>query len=76
MSTKLKPCPCCDSDAIMRVTSDNIFSGQSYIGRYTEPVASQNNGYRVRCHACGLQTCWWHLPGEAKRAWDKRVNES
>lgn len=65
-------CPCCDSIA-ERERDNNVFNGQTYSDRYEEPVASQNNGFRVRCTNCGLQTCWWHHQAEADDAWNTRA---
>lgn len=65
---KINKCAC-GWDAILSEDS-RIFIGQIYSGRYEEPIASQNNGYQIRCVRCGLQTYWWHFEDEAIRAWN------
>lgn len=68
----LFPCPCCGSLSLKRQRDNNIFKGQIYSDRYTSPVAEQNHGHRIKCEACGLQTCWWHLEEEAINCWNTR----
>jgi hypothetical protein len=70
----LPPCPCCGSDADMERDS-SIFQGQVYSDRYPEEVAKQSHGFKIRCHGCGLQTCYWHYKQEAVDAWSLRPVE-
>ena len=71
--TDLLSCPCCGCDA--GIDRDNsIFNGQNYGDRYPPEVAKQNHGFKVRCHGCGIQTCYWHYELEAVEAWNKRAS--
>jgi hypothetical protein len=65
---EIKKCPC-GGDAILQEDL-KIFIHQFYGDRYPEPIASQNNGYKIRCIMCGLQTCWWHIESEAVSVWN------
>jgi len=59
----------CGCNAMLQEDS-KIFIRQNYGNRYPEPIASQNNGYKIRCVMCGMQTCWWHRKDEAISAWN------
>ena len=72
MSKKILLCPCCDGVATLNESS-TVFIRQNYSDRYKEPVASQSNGFQIRCLKCGLQTCWWHYKQEAIDNWNTRT---
>lgn len=67
-NSKIKKCFCgCNAELL---EDYGIFFGQNYGDRYPDTVAKQNNGYKIRCVVCGLQTCWWHYEKEALSAWN------
>ena len=65
---KIAKCACTGTAELL--TNNTIFAGLFFGSRYPEPIASQSNGYKIRCMMCGMQTCWWHLKNEAINAWN------
>ena len=60
---QLKPCPFCAWITPMLIHSAHCFAKSP----------GQNDGFKLRCDKCGIQTCWWHTKDQAIAAWNSRA---